>query len=209
MSEKIDFDFIKNAAYPEGEQGSEILSHMNESHYRLTKWGFDHMEFGKNILDIGCGGGAAIERLAAMYPNSIMHGCDVSPVSIECTRERNKELIEKGKLTLEQCGVSNLNFPSDAFDSVYSIESLYFWPNQQEDLKEVFRVLKVGGKFMTALEMVGGNMSERSSAIAEHLKMNCPTPEELKELLENAGFSDVSIDHNEEEGWLCTTAMKI
>lgn len=208
MSEQIDFDFIKNAAFPEGEQGSEILSHMNESHYRLTKWGFEHMEFGERILDIGCGGGAAIAQLAAMYPKASMYGCDVSPVSIESTYERNKNLIDEGRLKVEQCGVSKLNFPDDSFDSVYSIESLYFWPNQQEDLKEVFRVLKIGGKFMTALEMVGGSMNERSSAIAEHLNMNCPTPEELKVLLENAGFSYVKIDNNVEEGWLCATAMK-
>lgn len=208
MSEQIDFDFIKNAAFPEGEQGTKILDNMNESHYNLTKWGFDHVEFGEHILDIGCGGGAAIEQVANRYPNSTIYGCDVSPISVKCTLEKNKNLVDAGRLKVEECGVSKLNFPDDSFDSVYSIESLYFWPNQQEDLKEVARVLKIGGKFMTALEMVGGNMSERSTAIANHLNMNCPTPEELKQLLENAGFENVKIDHNVENAWLCAVATK-
>ena len=37
-----------------------------------------------------------------------------------------------------------------------------------------------GSEFMTALEMVGGKMNEKSSAIAEHLNMKCPSKDELK-----------------------------
>lgn len=208
MSEQIDFEFMKNAAFPKGKDGVKILDNMNESHYNLTKWGFEHMEFGEYILDIGCGGGAAIEQLSKLYPKSTIYGCDVSPVSIECTLEKNKNLVNEGRLKVGVCGVSKLNFPDESFDSVYSIESLYFWPNQQEDLKEVARVLKIGGKFMTALEMVGGNMNEKSSAIAEHLNMNCPSQEELKVLLENAGFTDIKLDYNTENAWLCAVATR-
>ncbi|MDO4536415.1 MAG: class I SAM-dependent methyltransferase [Clostridium perfringens] len=208
MSEKIDFDFMKNAAFPKGEEGTEILSNMNESHDELTTWTFNHIEFGERILDIGCGGGAAIAKIGKLYPKSTIYGCDVSPVSIQCTCEKNKNLIDEGRLKVEECGVSKLNFPDESFDSIYSIESLYFWPNQQEDLKEVFRVLKVGGKFITGLEMVGGNMNEKSTAIAEHLNMRCPSPEELKTLLENAGFSNVNIDYNKEKAWMCASAIR-
>ena len=208
MSEKIDFDFMKNAAFPKGEQGTEILGNMNESHDELTTWTFNHMEFGDRILDIGCGGGAAIAKIAKMYPQSTIYGCDVSPVSIECTLGKNRDLVDEDRLKVELCGVSKLNFPDESFDSIYSIESLYFWPNQQEDLKEVCRVLKIGGKFITGLEMVGGNMNEKSTAIAKHLNMNCPSPEELKTLLENAGFSDVNIDYNKEKAWMCAIATK-
>lgn len=208
MSEKIDFDFIKNAAFPKGDQGAEILSNMNENHGDLTSWGFEHMAFGEKILDIGCGGGGAIARIAQIYPNSIICGCDVSPTSIKCSTEKNKKLIEDKRLKLQESSVSNLDYLDEQFDSVYSIESLYFWPNQQEDLKEVFRVLKSGGQFMTALEMVGGNMSERSTAIANHLNMNCPSPKELEDLLKNAGFSDIKVDYNEKNSWICAVAKK-
>lgn len=209
MEEKIDFEFIKNAAYPAGEDGSKILAHMNSEHKNLTSWGFEHLEFGDKILDIGCGGGAAIARLAKAYPKAKISGCDLSPTSIECSSKTNKELIEIGRVEIKESSVSNLDYSDKEFDTVYSIESLYFWPNQQEDLKEVFRVLKENGKFMTVLEMVGGNMNERSSAIAEHLEMNCPTPEELEKLLKNAGFSKINIDYDKENAWLCAVASKM
>ena len=194
MSEKIDFEFMKNAAFPKGEDGSKILDNMNESHYNLTKWGFEHVNFGNRILDIGCGGGAAIEQISKLYPQSTIYGCDISHVSIESTIAKNKKLIDEGRLKVEVCGVSKLNFPDESFDSVYSIE--------------VARVLKIGGKFMTALEMVGGKMNEKSSAIAEHLNMKCPSKDELKTLLENAGFTDIALDYNEENAWLCAVATR-
>ena len=188
MSEKIDFEFMKNAAFPKGEDGSKILDNMNESHYNLTKWGFEHVNFGNRILDIGCGGGAAIEQISKLYPQSTIYGCDISHVSIESTIAKNKKLIDEGRLKVEVCGVSKLNFPDESFDSVYSI--------------------KIGGKFMTALEMVGGKMNEKSSAIAEHLNMKCPSKDELKTLLENAGFTDIALDYNEENAWLCAVATR-
>ncbi|MGL4450400.1 MAG: class I SAM-dependent methyltransferase [Sarcina sp.] len=208
MSEKIDFEFIKNAAFPEGDDGVQILSNMNENHGNLTSWGFEHLKFGRKILDIGCGGGGAISRLAKIYPDSIIEGCDISETSINCSKEKNEKLIKEGRLKLKVSTVSNLDYPNDEFDSVYSIESLYFWPNQQEDLKEVYRILKKGGSFMTALEMVGGSLSEKSKAIAEHLEMNCPSPNELENLLKNAGFLSVKIDYNKENNWLCAVATK-
>ncbi|MGL4989923.1 MAG: class I SAM-dependent methyltransferase [Sarcina sp.] len=208
MKEKIDFDFIKNAACPEGDDGREILNTMNENHGDLTSWGFEHVNFGNKVLDIGCGGGAAIARVATISDTSIIYGCDISPTSIKCSAEKNKNLIEEGRVFLKQSSVSDLDYCSDKFDTIYSIESLYFWPNQQEDLKEVHRILKAGGTFMTALEMVGGKLSEKSLAIAEHLDMNCPTESELEVLLKNAGFSEVKVYYNEENNWICGVGKK-
>ena len=56
--------------------------------------------------------------------------------------------------------------------------------------------------------MVGGKMNEKSSAIAEHLNMKCPSKDELKTLLENAGFTDIALDYNEENAWLCAVATR-
>ena len=62
--------------------------------------------------------------------------------------------------------------------------------------------------FMTALEMVGGRMDERQLAIVEHLKMFCPTRNELAELIVEAGFSDVNVDFEPEHCWLCAVGRK-
>jgi len=91
---------------------------------------------------------------------------------------------------------------------VFSVESLYFWPDALAGLKEIRRVLAPGGAFMTALEMVGGMMDERRLAIAAHLKMFCPTRAELAELMAAAGFADVNVDFEPEHGWMCASGRK-
>ena len=96
-------------------------------------------------------------------------------------------------------------FDDGAFDTVFSVESLYFWPDALAGLKEIRRVLAPGGVFMTALEMVGGMMNERQLAIVEHLKMFCPTRAELADLMTAAGFEDVNVDFDPAHVWLCAT----
>lgn len=209
MERPIDFDLIRNARFPEGEQGVRMIQGMNQGHAALTDWGFSQvLEWGKTVLDVGCGGGAALNRLAEGFPEAQFFGCDVSPLAIEASKELNREAVENGRMQFTVCGVSRLPFEDETFDTVFSVESLYFWPNPQEDLKEILRVLKPGGRFMTVLEMVGGNLSPRHSAIAERLEMFCPTPGELEELLERSGFSVEKILYDSENSWLCGVGAK-
>ena len=50
-----------NPRKPEGEDGKKMLERMNESHHNVTGWALSLWEIqgNDNILDIGCGGGAA------------------------------------------------------------------------------------------------------------------------------------------------------
>jgi hypothetical protein len=61
---------------------------------------------------------------------------------------------------------------------------------------------------MTALEMVGGMMNERQLAIVEHLKMRCPNLDELRVLLVEAGFADVTVEFEPEHRWLRASGRK-
>ncbi len=209
MERPIDFELIRNAKFPEGEQGLRMIHGMNQGHAALTDWGFSQTtDWGNAVLDVGCGGGAALKKLAERLPETKFFGCDVSPLAIEASEELNRENTENGRMKFTVCGVSNLPFEDETFDTVFSVESLYFWPNPKEDLKEVLRVLRSGGRFMTVLEMVGGNLSQRHLTIAEHLEMFCPTPKELENLFKDSGFSVEKILYEPENSWLCGIGRK-
>ena len=106
------------------------------------------------------------------------------------------------------CGVPDLPFGDGAFDTAFSVESLYFWPDRLAGLKEIRRVLAPGGWFMTVLEMVGGMMNERQLEIVAHLKMVCPTPDELRALMIEAGFADVTVELEPDRRWMCAAGRK-
>lgn len=211
--EPIDFEYMENARRPAGDGGRQILDHMNEEHSPLTQWGFSHIGFRGKVLDIGCGGGNAL-RLAMGAEErqdedaARFYGIDYSEIAIEKAGQFNEEAVRNGKLKLTQADVSSLPFEDGTFDTAYSIESYFFWPDLPGAMKEIFRVLRAGGTFTIIVEMVAGDMSERFSRISEHLHMNILEPEELKKVFENAGFSDVHYDWDTGKGWLTIQGRK-
>ena len=66
-----------NPGNPQGEIGRNMLIRMNKSHKEETDWGLDMLHINpKKILDIGCGGGAAIANLLNRYPDAQITGVD-------------------------------------------------------------------------------------------------------------------------------------
>jgi len=203
-----DFSRIETAGCPAGDAGRDMILRMNREHGPLRTWGFAHIPVGRSVLDVGCGGGAALSELAERFPEAKLAGCDVSPLAIETATALNETYVKSGRMTFHLCGVPDLPFADGAFDTLFSVESLYFWPDALAGLKEIRRVLAPGGAFMTVLEMVGGAMNGRQLEIAEHLKMFCPTRDELKDLMIAGGFADVNVDFEPDRVWLCATGRK-
>ena len=56
---------------------------MNVSHAAVTQWGLNHVAIGEDltILDVGCGGGRTVERLASMATRGKVDGVDYSVAS--------------------------------------------------------------------------------------------------------------------------------
>jgi len=51
---------------------------MNASHSNLTDWGLQHVSIANHytILDVGCGGGRTVSKLAAMATQGKVYGVD-------------------------------------------------------------------------------------------------------------------------------------
>ena len=203
-----DFSKIETAGCPAGDAGRDMILRMNREHGPLRAWGFAHIPAGRSVLDVGCGAGAALRELAERRPEAVLTGCDISPLAVETATALNEDLVKAGRMRFLRCGVPDLPFADGAFDTVFSVESLYFWPDQIAGLREIRRVLAPGGWFMTALEMVGGMMNERQLAIVKHLKMACPMQNELRGLMIGAGFEAVTVELEQEHSWLCAAGRK-
>ena len=53
---------------PTGLLGRVVLCLMNQTHSKLTSWGLEYVLVARDamVLDIGCGGGRTVQRLADM-----------------------------------------------------------------------------------------------------------------------------------------------
>src|SRR5262249_3565450 len=123
---------------------------MNLSHSALTDWGLRHIEIGQHftILDVGCGGGRTIQKLAALAAAGNVYGVDYASGSVAASRAKNAALIQAGRVEIQQASVSQLPYPENKFDLVTAVETQYYWPDLPNDMREVLRVLKPGGTLL-------------------------------------------------------------
>ncbi len=201
-----------NPAKPTGHYGARMLRRMNESHADVTDWALDYLDFDSsdNVLDVGCGGGATLRRISCRMGEGcgLVTGVDYSEVSCEESRLYNAPEIESGRIRVVQASVESLPFDDATFDLVTTVESFYFWPNPRENLAEVRRVLKRGGRFLLVADVYGRpGLSEEVLANVEKYHLNVPTLDEFRELFSAAGFSECDVHTKEGTDWVCVEGV--
>jgi ubiquinone/menaquinone biosynthesis C-methylase UbiE len=202
---------LRQCRKPTGLLGRMVARGMNISHSEMTNWGLGHISIGKNdtILDIGCGGGGTIRKLARIAAEGRVHGIDYSEESVRISMKTNRRLIEAGRVEIQHGSVSSLPFPDDMFDLVTAIESHYFWPDLVNDMKEVLRVLKHGGMLlMMGGEYKGGKYDERNQQWVELADMAYHSVDEFDRLFCTAGCTEVQVLEDSDRGWMCGIGRK-
>ncbi len=196
---------------PTGWLGRFIVGTMNRSHSDLTSWGLEHVQPGKRdtILDVGCGGGRTVQRLAGMADLGKVHGVDYSEVSVAASRDLNRAAVESGQVEIQRATVSSLPFPNDMFDLVTAVETHYYWPDRPADMREIYRVLKPGGSAMIIAEVYRGRSFDLLYRLAMKLVGGAYlSPDEHRDLFVKAGYADAQVFLEPAQGWICATARK-
>ena len=200
--------FFNNTRKPEGFLGKMMVNGMNGGgHAALAEWGLGFVNISKNdsALDCGCGGGANVKRLLEKCGNA--YGIDYSEISVAKSKEVNAEAIKESRCEIHQCDVCLMPFGNDSFNVVTAFETIYFWQDIEKAFAEIYRVLRNGGTFAVTNESTGTDKtSVKFSQIIDGMKLY--TGEDLKALLEKAGFSNIEIHTHESKPWLNVTAKK-
>ena len=212
-----DPDLLINAGKPQGKLGEKLIDNMNENHEKLAQWGVGHLDISKDatVLDIGCGGGVNVKRFLQMTDNKV-YGIDYSKLSVKKSSELNKYEIESERCTIILESVSEMSFDNDSFDVITAFETVYFWPDFENDLKEVNRVLKEKGVFLICNEALPKENDERQKEFIELLDCNIYSQEELVYYLKNTGFSKIKTTikqskdsfTGDDANWICVIAQK-
>ena len=149
--------FFSNMRKPEGKLGNIQLKSMNKEHTPVSLWGLKHLNISPDdvILDIGCGGGMNINRMAQGAKK--VYGVDYSIESVNLSKEVNQDLIREGRVEVHEGNVMDLPFEDNSFDIVTAFETVYFWPDIVKSFGEVKRALKPGGMFLIGCEANGTN----------------------------------------------------
>jgi SAM-dependent methyltransferase len=196
---------------PTGHRGRVVAALMNKRHEALTLWGLTHVNIKPDyvILDVGCGGGKTVSRLAHRAISGKVFGIDYSADMVEYSRKVNKKLITENRAEIRKGSVEKTGFPDNFFDLVTAIETYYFWLILPDALKEIKRVLKPGGRLLMVNEMVKDGVYEVENAeMVEKTQVRLVPLEEIKQIMESVGFADVQVFTKAESPWNAVLARK-
>jgi ubiquinone/menaquinone biosynthesis C-methylase UbiE len=140
---------------PSGFIGKVVFARLlNRENIRMNQSTLDALDVNNNesILEIGFGGGGLLEMILKKNDSCIVHGADISPEMVSFCENKLKKYISKNRLRITCSSISNLPYGDESFSKVCSVNNLYFWPNVENSLLEILRVLKKDGQVVITVE---------------------------------------------------------
>jgi len=204
-------NFMDQYKCPRGHQGRLDAASMNKRHAALTLWGFTHLDIKPDhvILDVGCGGGKTLSRLAQRAVQGKVFGIDYSADMVEYSKKVNRKLVAENRVEIVEGSVENMGFPDNFFELVTAIETYYFWHILSDALKEIKRVLKPSGKLLMVNEMIKDGVYEiKYAELIEKTHGRLFSLEEIRGVLQSVGFADVQVFTKVDSPWNAVLAQK-
>src|ERR1700757_4977571 len=152
--ENLQQEFNRWAEAGEGEK-------MENHHLNITEKTLRHMNLrpGERVLDLGCGSGWAtrlLARLVADGPEGFgqVVGVDISDEMIRQARAASKEF---DNVMFVVGSAAQIPWEENFFDKVLSVESFYYYPDQDRALAELFRVMAPKGRLFILINLYKDN----------------------------------------------------
>ncbi len=156
------------------------------------------------VLDVASGTGEPALTIASITKKGKVIATDLSEQMLEGAQEN---AVNKGISNFEVvvADVCELPFQDNSFDKISCRMGFMFFPDMQLAAKEMFRVLKTGGRIATCVwgqpeknlwasgprGIINKNMQITPSPPGAPSLFRCAQPGLVKSLLENAGFKNV------------------
>ena len=167
---------------------------------------------GAAVLDVGCGTGAsALAAAEAVGAKGTVLGVDLAEKLLEKARAK---AIQRhiGNVAFRSADMTVLGFPDNHFNAVISVFSIFFVPDMEALVKELWRMVKPGGKL--AITTWGQAFFEPAYRVwREAVRANRPdlyaafnpwdrisSPDQLQQLLHRSGLTNAEVsseDHDQ------------
>jgi ubiquinone/menaquinone biosynthesis C-methylase UbiE len=160
---------------------------------------------GSSVLDVGCGTGAsAIPAATTVGPRGRVIGIDLADRLLDIARSKGRAQ-QLQNIEFRRADMTALDHPDESFDAVVSVFSIFFVSDMAQQVRELWRVLRPGGRL--AITTWGPRMFEPGSqAFWSAVKMCRPdlvatvspwervtTPQAVRGLLSESGIENADV----------------
>jgi SAM-dependent methyltransferase len=180
LQDRIRHEFNR---WAESGQGSGL----EKRHWETTRQLIDLMMVGEydNVMDLGCGVGWTTRLLAQKASRGIVLGIDLSDRMILRARKEYRHPHNALFLVAEASGIP---CPDGLFDSLLSVESIYYYPGLDLAFHEVHRVLKPGGRAFFLISYYQENPHGHEWAKHIDIPVHLLGAEDYISILKSSGF---------------------
>lgn len=137
---------------PHGPLAPVTAAVLNVVNRPINRWAVSALELdgSEDVLDVGFGGGVGISLVLDRLSTGRLTGIEISEEMLRRGREQFVDEIGRGVLRLLKASVDAVPLADDSFDRVYTVNTIFFWPDVQAGLAELHRVLRPGGRLIVA-----------------------------------------------------------
>ena len=148
---------------------------------------------GERILDLGCGSGWATRLLARMVgerPDGFgqVVGVDISDEMIRQARAQSKDF---DNVMFVVGSSAQIPWEENFFDKVLSVESFYYYPDQDRALAELFRVMAPLGRLFILINLYKDNPYSLQWVPKLRVPVHVRSAQEYVDLLKAHAFQNV------------------
>src|ERR1700748_2132748 len=186
--ERLKLEFNRWAAEGEGEK-------MERHHLDITEKTIRLMDLrpGERVLDLGCGSGWAtrmIARLVADGPEGFGQGVGVD-ISDEMIRQARAESKDFENIMYVWGSATQIPWEENFFDKMLSVESFYYYPDQERALAELFRVMAPKGRLFILINLYKDNPYSLQWVDRLKVPVHVRSAVEYVEMLKKHSFENV------------------
>jgi 2-polyprenyl-3-methyl-5-hydroxy-6-metoxy-1,4-benzoquinol methylase len=131
------------------DSGQSVLSSLESHILPLVPGLTDRLARGIRMLDVGCGSGRILNRLAELYPNSRFVGMDLSREAIGNARgEAAQKGLRNTEFVIRDLGDFHATAEPEAFDFITTFDAIHDQARPLNVLKGIYRALKPDGVYL-------------------------------------------------------------
>lgn len=147
-----------------------------------------------NILDVGCGTGTLLRKIIDERPQVKAYGLDLSEEMLNVAKQKLPKRVE-----LVWGEAESLPYDNKRFELVVMVDSLRYFINPEQAVKEAYRVLKPGGKLVICDMLLSGIGLIKIFSEKKMLNEN-----EVRNALANGCFDVINFMKNIPNGYIAT-----
>jgi ubiquinone/menaquinone biosynthesis C-methylase UbiE len=186
--QKLQQEFNRWAAGGEGEKMERHHLDITEKTIRLM-----NLRPGERVLDLGCGSGWATRLLARLVgegPEGFgqVVGVDVSDEMVRQARAASKDF---DNILYVWGSAQQIPWEENFFDQVLSVESFYYYPDQDRALMELFRVMAPRGRLFILINLYRDNQYSLQWVDKLKVPVHVRSEAEYIDLLKKHAFENV------------------